>query len=387
MKKNTMMRVASILLVAVLLTTSAISGTYAKYITTDSAKDEARVAKFGVVASIQGALFGPTYDAATANNIISWGVNTETVSASDKANVVAPGTTGDTLTFSVKGTPEVSTMVTFGSALLEDGTDAKLFLAEPRLEKGDYGVMTKFTGTITPESIPGKYLSTNDGKSFKLVSDGDAVNPDGAYYVLHDTCSLNKTYKPITWKWKATTNSTLSGVGTTTSGQSNHLHDALKAIYTNFNGAAGYTTFVPNQVLDATAALTWDWFFEGGLDDTTNNPNDPATTGTIYSEQDKADTILGDMIAAKPTSGAVTNDSYVVVKGDDTYYSIRTKEVPVAAGADNKVWVAYSDKATAAPDYAYEAPESLDSAGTPQSDVLAILGAAVSGSLTCTQAD
>lgn len=47
MKKNTMMRIASCLLVAVLLTTCAISGTYAKYTTEISMKDTARVAYWG----------------------------------------------------------------------------------------------------------------------------------------------------------------------------------------------------------------------------------------------------------------------------------------------------------------------------------------------------
>ena len=47
MKKNVMMRVASALLVAVLMTTCAISGTFAKYTTTASGKDAARVANWG----------------------------------------------------------------------------------------------------------------------------------------------------------------------------------------------------------------------------------------------------------------------------------------------------------------------------------------------------
>lgn len=47
MKKNTMMRVASALLVAVLLTTCAISGTFAKYTTSVSSEDQARVAYWG----------------------------------------------------------------------------------------------------------------------------------------------------------------------------------------------------------------------------------------------------------------------------------------------------------------------------------------------------
>lgn len=50
MKKNAMLKIAAILLVAVLLTTCAISSTFAKYVTQGTAQDadSARVAKWGV---------------------------------------------------------------------------------------------------------------------------------------------------------------------------------------------------------------------------------------------------------------------------------------------------------------------------------------------------
>jgi len=48
MKKNRMMRLASGLLVAVLLTTCVISGTFAKYVSEAEATDTARVAKWNV---------------------------------------------------------------------------------------------------------------------------------------------------------------------------------------------------------------------------------------------------------------------------------------------------------------------------------------------------
>ena len=54
MKKNVMMRLASFLLVAVLISTSAISGTYAKYVTTAEGKETARVAKWGVQVGVAG---------------------------------------------------------------------------------------------------------------------------------------------------------------------------------------------------------------------------------------------------------------------------------------------------------------------------------------------
>ncbi len=80
MKTNKTMRIASIILVAVLLSTCAISGTFAKYISTDSTTDNARVAYWG---------WGS--DTITAEIDLFDGNYTDVVSA-DSANVVAPGT-------------------------------------------------------------------------------------------------------------------------------------------------------------------------------------------------------------------------------------------------------------------------------------------------------
>jgi hypothetical protein len=112
MKKNTMMRVASALLVAVLLTTCAISGTFAKYVTSATGSDEARVARWGFTSDGTLAfdeLFITAYDSGK-------------VSAS--TDVIAPGTfNSDTFSFEyLNGTekPEVSysfTVDTTGSEI------------------------------------------------------------------------------------------------------------------------------------------------------------------------------------------------------------------------------------------------------------------------------
>ena len=47
MKKNRAMRLAALLLVAVLMSTCGISGTFAKYVTEVSSEDSARVAYWG----------------------------------------------------------------------------------------------------------------------------------------------------------------------------------------------------------------------------------------------------------------------------------------------------------------------------------------------------
>ena len=115
MKKNTMMRIASVLLVVVLLTTSVISGTFAKYVTSGKAGDSARVAKFGVKVVGTGEYFADEYDA---------GVATKTVITSGAVGdaIVAPGTSkAGVNTIVITGQPEVSTRVTFtGSVTLND---------------------------------------------------------------------------------------------------------------------------------------------------------------------------------------------------------------------------------------------------------------------------
>lgn len=113
MKKNVMMRLAAILLVCVLASTCGISGTYAKYVTSASSSETARVAKFGVEVSSQvDGLFATTYatDSAYVGNTV--------ISATE---VVAPGTKNDTgVTFSVTGTPEVAVNVQFNLTVNKD---------------------------------------------------------------------------------------------------------------------------------------------------------------------------------------------------------------------------------------------------------------------------
>ena len=115
MKKNRMMRVASALMVAVLLSTCAISGTFAKYITEKESTDTARVAKFGVdlAVTVDGA-FATEYDADTTANDEHGVAIAKTVVASstDQDNLVAPGTNGDLMaSATIQGTPEVAVNV------------------------------------------------------------------------------------------------------------------------------------------------------------------------------------------------------------------------------------------------------------------------------------
>ncbi len=130
MKKNKMMRAASALLVAVLLTTCAISGTFAKYTTSTTGTDKARVAYWGFdqTATLDIDLFDGTYTNVTsAGDIDGFG------------NVVAPGTSKST---------------TFAFHYTQYKTDK---IAAPEVA---------YTFTVDPK-ITGTYTALDDNANFK----------------------------------------------------------------------------------------------------------------------------------------------------------------------------------------------------------------------------
>lgn len=148
MKKNVMMRVASALLVAVLMTTCAISGTFAKYTTTASGRDSARVAKWGFnTDSITVDLFDDVYGT--------------TVDSADGKKVVAPGTTSfATIDFTpAGGTPEVSYTFDVNVALgtADAALVAKLVWKLNDVEVGDFAALVaKVNEVCDKEYAPGQ---------------------------------------------------------------------------------------------------------------------------------------------------------------------------------------------------------------------------------------
>ena len=98
MKKNIMMRLSALLLVAVLLTTCVISGTFAKYTTTYSATDKATVAAWGIKLTVEGE--DVLYDDNKKD--------TELATSVKAAYLAAPGTYQKLATVNLTGTPEVA---------------------------------------------------------------------------------------------------------------------------------------------------------------------------------------------------------------------------------------------------------------------------------------
>ncbi len=106
MKKTKLMRAALLLLVLTLITSCFVGGTFAKYTTSKTGSDTARVAKWGVGITANGATFAKEYDA-------KGNMGTITKSVVSTENVVAPGTSDSMVKMTLNGKPEVAVKVSY----------------------------------------------------------------------------------------------------------------------------------------------------------------------------------------------------------------------------------------------------------------------------------
>lgn len=253
MKKNKMMRLASVMMVLTLMSTSVISGTFAKYVTSDSATDVARVAKWGViVTATDSSVFSTTYAGTGGNTVVS--------SNSDK--LVAPGTKNEEgVTFSITGTPEVACKVEIEVGGLNGlgELDTALPVADVYLPVGTYKDMT--TGDATDE------FTTTDG------------------------------YYPVVYKLTRTYDN--SGTPATEEVATGNLAQVMAAF------KAKTATYAPNEKLDTvcgTYKLTWAWAFEAGADEAAKKATD------------QKDTLLGSVADGKATATGASTDIAFGVK-------------------------------------------------------------------------
>ena len=101
MKTNKFLRIASVLLIAVLLTTCVISGTFAKYISTAEAQDSARVAKWSFkvggqdIAQSEAITFDLFNTVADTDTVDGDDANDADVKDGATETIIAPGTKGN----------------------------------------------------------------------------------------------------------------------------------------------------------------------------------------------------------------------------------------------------------------------------------------------------
>lgn len=253
MKKNKMMRLASGLLVAVLITTSTISGTYAKYVTEASGTDSARVAKWGVEVGVYGSLFENAYTDAPVEYDATETDNQVRVWATEADDLVAPGTesaaTGVKLT--IKGQPEVDTLVTAGIDVVSE-------VCLPAGTYTDYTEVTSYDASGNP------------------VYENTFTVPAEGYYPIVYTLTNDAGTAVATGK--------LADINTYLADTLSGNYEAETDLATIGGGAAG------------TYVLTWKWEF--------------GATGSA-SGNDAADTYLGNVAAGTVTDAkAVTAVEY-----------------------------------------------------------------------------
>ena len=196
MKKNFMMRAASVLLVAVMLTTCAISGTFAKYTTADDGSDTARVAKWGVTVDAGGTMFAEAYElddttlSADAAAIV--GTNSVVVDEDyhEIDNLVAPGTEGEMAKFSLGGAPEVAVKVTY---------DATVTLSDWIIEvDGTEKFYCPLIFKVGATTIDSRTLT--DAAAVKTALE-EAIEGYSAVYAANTDLSTKTVDVPVTWEW------------------------------------------------------------------------------------------------------------------------------------------------------------------------------------------
>lgn len=180
MKKNIAMRIAAILFILTMISTCAFSSTFAKYVTSGSSSDTARVAKWGVVINYDN------YDAFEAN------YNNTVISADATTEVVAPGTSGSLVGISISGTPEVAVEVKYTGVFDVTGW---------YIDHDGNGVYDYFYCPLEIKVGSTTFKGTNYGSDTKFE---EKVNEAIAEYVATYAANtdLSGASAPvITWKW------------------------------------------------------------------------------------------------------------------------------------------------------------------------------------------
>lgn len=190
MKKNRMMRLASGLLVAVLLTTCAISGTFAKYVTSESGSDFARVAKWGVEVEAESFdMFTTDYktDDTTATFEGDYSVSSE--DAAERDDVMAPGTSGSFAKIAITGTPEVAVKV---------AVEATVSVSDNWIVDSDF--YCPIVITVGTEAISG--LDYDDADDFAAAIKAKLDGKSAQYAPNTDLSAIyNNTNLDLAWAW------------------------------------------------------------------------------------------------------------------------------------------------------------------------------------------
>ena len=229
MKKNAMLKIAAVLLVAVLLTTCAISSTFAKYVTEGKSYDsgKSRVARWGVTAEteLSGTLFAKSYS--SANGSVQSLYDEDEDGEIDL--VFAPGTSGTvSMDTELGGTPEVSGIVDYTGTCEAASDDLENLLTVLNLKVNNVAVTY---ANVTAAGGLGQYLNEQiNAMDYRFTPGTDL---DGTTKTL-----------TISWDWQYEVSDTQDSIDTELSKKDHMIKVAFEvAIYQT--GAAGAAPVAP----------------------------------------------------------------------------------------------------------------------------------------------
>ena len=193
------MRVAGLLLALVLVTSCFVGGTFAKYVTSGRGDDSARVAKFGVKITANGATFANEY--ATDDKSVV-GTIAQSVVSSDGSKLVAPGTEGNMVSMTLTGTPEVAVRVQYAATLtLNDnwkGADGK-FYCPLQIKIPEYDAATQTWGNVIVDGT-----KFDDAEALRREVE-NRINAFSATYKagtsLDSLTAEDHKVPSVSWKW------------------------------------------------------------------------------------------------------------------------------------------------------------------------------------------
>lgn len=328
-----------------LVTTCIIGATFAKYTTTGSATDTARVAKWGVTITTSGSLYSDAYankNAANGNLPADWtdssSADAITVLSGTKANnIVAPGTKsyGDGLSFGITGMPEVAvdvaTIITAEDIYLKEGTYGVLVEATVKNAESLQKLMDEHSDKVY-------FASSSTPVAYTKLVDAATYANETKYYVLTDEATVDTGgYYPVKYKLEggAATGANLKAMDVAEklaqvldTGATSTITDADKVSY-----QASYTAdhdYSANTDLSTAGPkfsdekLSWEWPIGGAADD----PKDTILGNLIAAHGATVDYVVVSVDAGKVTpltiSGA--SDDYTVKKSgtSDVVANLRT---------------------------------------------------------------
>ena len=193
------MRVAGLLLALVLVTSCFVGGTFAKYVTSGTGADHAKVAMWGVKVEAhgEGDIFASTYDQIAGQE--------NTVVAGGEYKVIAPGTKKDNAAVvTVSGKPEVAVKVTY-TADSFDLTGKWVYNDGKTNSEDEYycPLIFKITGMVngveTTETI--NCLEKNSVAEVKAAVGTALAKFNASYPAGTDLSTKDNGGLKISWEW------------------------------------------------------------------------------------------------------------------------------------------------------------------------------------------